>query len=76
MSQKQYHDKHAKDLPPLESGQAVSIQDPYTGRWMPATVTEKCHKPRLYVVHTPNGSTLRRNRRYSWPGTSQEESDL
>ena len=61
-SQKEYHDRRAKDLPPLKAGQAVSIQDPTSGRWTPATVKEKCLEPRSYVVHTPNGSILRRNR--------------
>ena len=63
-TQKQYHDRQARDLPPLRSGQTVSILDPNSGRWTPATVAEKCHEPRSYIVRTPNGSILRRNRRH------------
>ncbi|CAB3997498.1 Retrovirus-related Pol poly from transposon [Paramuricea clavata] len=60
--QKQYHDQHVKPLPALQSGQSVSVQNPSTGKWSPATIKEKIfNTPRSYQVDTPTGE-LRRNR--------------
>lgn len=63
-SQKHHFDQHAHDLPPLSVGQQVRIQDQSTHHWVPASVKEVCTEPRSYVVATPSGSTLRRNRRH------------
>jgi transposase InsO family protein len=62
--QKQYFDQHAKDLPPLQPGQAVRIQDHVTGKWTPAKVINKCPEPRSYTVKTDGGAILRRNRKH------------
>ena len=64
--QKDYHDKHAlpRELPPLVIGQHVTIQNQDTGRWTPAVVVAKCPEPRSYIVQTPNGTQLRRNRNH------------
>ena len=62
--QKEYHDRHAHDLPPLITGQDVYVQNQQTGLWKPATVQAKCMEPRSYVVETDDGQTLRRNRRH------------
>ena len=40
-SQKQYHDKHARELPPLYTGQHVRVQNQDTGKWEKATIQEK-----------------------------------
>ena len=61
-NQKYYFDKHAHDLTPLLPGQHARIQN-QQGRWMPATVVEKCAEPRSYIIETPTGSVMRRNRR-------------
>ena len=62
-TQKEHHDKHGVHaLPPLSIGQSVSLQDQESGRWIPAVVKDKCMEPRSYLVVTPNGKTLRRNR--------------
>ncbi len=62
-SQKYYHDaKGVRELPELIPGQHVSVQNQKTGHWEPCTVKEKCAEPQSYIVSTPNGGELRRNR--------------
>ena len=57
------HDKTAgQELPPLYVGQKVRVQQPENKSWEPAKVTEVCTENRSYVIQTPNGSSLRRNR--------------
>ena len=63
-TQKHYSDRHARDLPPLSTGQPIRIQDQSSHLWKPASVQEVCDEPRSYVVATPTGSVLRRNRRH------------
>ena len=60
---KTYHDKSSRktDLSPMFFGQKVRILDKFNKTWCPAT-TKKCDQPRSYIVQTPNGTTLRRNR--------------
>ncbi|KAK7088654.1 hypothetical protein V1264_022553 [Littorina saxatilis] len=61
-TQKKYHDRSARDLPPLHTGQKVQMQE-NNGTWIPATVVNKRPKPRSYTIRTPNGGIYRRNRR-------------
>ena len=62
-TQKRYHDdRGVKDLSTLLPGQSVLVRNHQSGRWLPATVSGKCDEPRSYMVTTPNGNTLRRNR--------------
>ncbi|XP_011670764.1 uncharacterized protein K02A2.6-like [Strongylocentrotus purpuratus] len=63
-SQKYHHDKSAHDLAPLSPGQLVRVQDQTSRHWITATVREQCHEPRSYLVETPNGRVLRRNRQH------------
>ena len=60
-TQKKYHDRSARDLPPVHTGQHVRLQEA-NGTWTPATVVEKRPEPRSYTVRTPNGGLYRRNR--------------
>ena len=61
--QKYYHDQHATALPSLVPGQQVTIQNPKTLEWKPAIVLDKAREaPRSYIVSTPSGKELRRNR--------------
>ena len=60
--QKAYNDQHATALPSLVPGQSVTIQNHKTHTWEPAVVQEKLDVPRSYVVTTPTGGNLRRNR--------------
>ncbi|XP_038061713.1 uncharacterized protein K02A2.6-like [Patiria miniata] len=62
--QKAYQDRSAHDLKPLHPGQLVRVQDPRTGLWTPAQIKQRCEEPRSYVIVTPNGRELRRNRRH------------
>lgn len=74
-TQKLYHDQHAQhDLPPLHTGQHVRIQDQTTNLWSPASVQDVCNEPRSYVVATPTGSVLRRNRRHISEAPQQRQS--
>ncbi|KAK3803281.1 hypothetical protein RRG08_021479 [Elysia crispata] len=63
-TQKTYFDQHRKELPPLIDNQQVSVQDTTTGLWSPATIIKSCGEARSYVIQTPDGTTLRRNRRH------------
>ena len=62
--QKVYHDRTARDLPPLFPGHRVMMQKEEGGKWTPATVSHTCKEPRSYIVQTPNGAAYRRNRRH------------
>jgi hypothetical protein len=59
--QKEYHDRHARDLPPLKPGDVVRVQqrDELTRGVVPAVHSS----PRSYIVDTERGATVRRNRR-------------
>jgi len=60
--EKFYYDQHSgKELPPLTLGDKVSMD--HENEWIQATVVNKYHTPRSYVVQTPNGKFYRRNRR-------------
>ena len=73
-SQKEYHDKKAKDLPPLQPGQLVRFQDHPSSTWKEGVIQEKCQEPRSYTLETPTGKTFRRNRVHirSIPGNPQQ----
>ncbi|KAL9956099.1 hypothetical protein ACROYT_G037526 [Oculina patagonica] len=61
--QRYYHDRSARHLSELASGQKVTIQDPATLKWKPAEVKERLTTvPRSYMVTTPAGGELRCNR--------------
>lgn len=49
-----YYDKHSsKELPPLSNGDKVALQ--HGNKWVQATVINKHHTPRSYIVQTPEG---------------------
>ena len=63
-SETNYNDKRCvKDLSKLLPGMKILYQLP-NASWEPATVRECCPDERSYVIETPNGSVLRRNRRF------------
>jgi hypothetical protein len=64
MEQKAQHDTKARSLPPLYTGQEVTHRDPSTGKWKPAVVRNSANEPRSYVIQTPGGQSLRRNREH------------
>lgn len=74
-TQKQQHDKHARDQPRLHTSQPVYVQNPTTGRWSPGSVRAVCQEPRSYVVNTSNGGVVRRNRRHLRPAVGNPAPD-
>lgn len=63
--QKRYFDeKHPTNLPPIQKGQDVRVQNQETGRWEKGRILSKRPEPRSYEVQTSSGHTLRRNRRH------------
>ena len=60
----QHHDSAARvsDLPPLHVGQPVHVLDKTTKMWFPGTIHSQCTEPHSYIVETPNGNQLWRNR--------------
>ena len=61
--QKLYHDKHSsKEFKSLSQGQKVAVL--HDKKWIPGTIVKKYQTPRSYVVETPSGTKLRRNRRH------------
>lgn len=58
------HDQHAKDLSKLSTGQLVRVQEQDTRKWTPAVVMQVCTEPQSYIIETPTGQVLRRNRRH------------
>ncbi|KAK3748845.1 hypothetical protein QZH41_006630 [Actinostola sp. cb2023] len=61
--QKLQHDgKSTRELQDLRPGHTVAMYNPHSRVWSPAEVTKECNEPRSYVVKTPSGSELRRNR--------------
>ena len=64
LTQKKQYDEHAKDLPNLIAGQRVRVQDQDTRRWSPAIIRQACAELRSYIIETPTGQVLCRNRRY------------
>ncbi|CAE1155752.1 unnamed protein product [Acanthosepion pharaonis] len=58
------HDQHAKDLSKLSTGQLVRVQEQDTRKWTSAVVRQICTEPRSYIIETPTGQVLRRNRRH------------
>jgi len=64
---KEHYDTTAHGLKPLHPGDAVRVLDTPRDTWKPAVVTRCSEEPRSYIVATPDGSTLRRNRRHLRP---------
>ncbi len=63
-SMKHYHDRKARDLPPLYPEQQIRVLDQKSKKWVPATVSRVRPEPRSYDIVTRDGVTLRRNRRH------------
>ena len=70
-TQKSYHDRHARELPPLLPDQPVNMYVEERKQWEPATVVQRDNTPRSYHVKT-NDTVYRRNRRHLRPATSDE----
>ena len=62
--QKYYHDSRSRSMPPLYAGQQVVHRDYQTKAWLPAQIEQKAKEPRSYLISTPSGQHLRRNREH------------
>ena len=77
-TQKDYHDKGARELVPLIPDQPIRIQDPVDKTWSPGKVVRAADAPRSFNVEdTQSGVVYRRNRRHLHPvpnpGSSTEK---
>lgn len=61
-----YNRRHgARPLPPLRPGDTVLTKLDREKAWVtPAVVSKECVTPRSYIINTPQGAVLRRNRRH------------
>ena len=50
------------ELSQLSPGENVRFLELETGKWLPAIVVQQCKEPRSYLIETPSGKILRRNR--------------
>ena len=62
MQRQQHEHKPTRELQELRPGQTVALYRPQSKTWNTGEVKEKCNEPRSYIVETPSGSELRRNR--------------
>ncbi|XP_063886394.1 uncharacterized protein LOC135114421 [Scylla paramamosain] len=61
------YDNQARELPKLQVGQQVRLQDPKTHRWDKVGVVMSVGKARTYEVRVPSGRVYWRNRRFLRP---------
>ena len=62
VQKQQYDGKSTRELQKLVPGQPVSVFQPKTKSWTPATLKEQMNQQRSYIVETNSGSELRPNR--------------
>ena len=62
--QERQHDQNENDLSDLSSGQLVLVQYHDMRKSTPAVVRQARTEPGSYIVETPTGKVLRRNRRH------------
>ena len=63
-SSKKYYNTHAHELPSLQMGKHVAVQNVKTGQWDTHGVIVSVDQFRTYPVKTESGHILERNRRY------------
>ena len=63
-SQQQYDKTAGQEQSELLPGMKVLYKDQGDPMWTPATVEGRCEEPGSYIISNPNGSKLRRNRRF------------
>ena len=68
-SQKAFYDRGTRPLSTLHEGEPVRMR---RGReWTPAVVVKQHQAPRSYIVATPNGTQIRRNRIHLLPAKEE-----
>ena len=63
INQKLYYDRQSKELPSLNPGDEIHYKFTDSAKWKPAVVEQHAPTPRSYIIRTPEGKMLRRNRR-------------
>ena len=64
-SQKAFYDRGTRPLSTLHEGELVRMRRGW--EWTPAVVVKQHQAPRSYIVATPNGTQIRRNRIHLLP---------
>ncbi len=59
---KSYYDRHVKEMPELKSGDTIRYRTDKI--WTPAKLISPAEKPRSYVIKTPAGREIIRNRKH------------
>ena len=60
--QKETHDKQCKSLRPLAEGESIYMRTDKDAEWLPGRVNSSHQQPRSYIIDSPNGCQVRRNR--------------
>ena len=71
--QKKFHDRSAKPLSKLQTGDQVRVQL-FDKLWKPAIITS-AHDDRSYMLQTNDGATYRRNRKFIHKSKDQNRND-
>ena len=66
----------ATDIFNLNIRQLVRVQDDDTRKWTPTIVRQACTEPRSYIIETPTGQVLHRNRRHLKENVSNSNKTL
>ena len=73
VKQKEHYDKHARNLPELNIGDHVRLQDMHNNRWSQSGVIKSKLPNRSYLVEIDNGEIRRRNRRHLRPAPRRRD---
>eukprot|EP00057_Strongylocentrotus_purpuratus_P012550 XP_011667024.1 PREDICTED: uncharacterized protein K02A2.6-like [Strongylocentrotus purpuratus] len=73
VKQKERYDKHARDLPELNIGQTVRLQNMHNNRWSQSGIVKVKLPNRSYLVETEYGEIRRRNRRHLRPAPTRRD---
>ena len=72
----EWYNSRARELPPLQIGQRVRLQDPVAKDWQNTGIIISVGRRRDYRVKLPNGKIYWRNRRFiraNLSSTSQQD---
>jgi hypothetical protein len=68
--QKEVHDDHCKALTPLTEGDHILMRTDKDSEWRPGRISKVHEQPRSYIIDTPNGAKVRRNRVHLKPNNT------
>ena len=70
-NQKQYYNRTATTLSPIQNGDVVRFKMDPNSSWLKAKVVAAHAAPRSYIIETQDGGQYRRNRRHLRKGNEQ-----